>query len=351
VTATDDYKLCNTELPSGCGRCTPRTSHICCDLCHPNFFRKYLPDFEKQSRSAVKSNVKSFGMLPADHALKAALVRWRRETSLQKLGTAVVRTYGAKVFISDQIIERLVVCAHAHKLAGVDDIVKETGWRKDRAEEYGDALLKIIHAHTPLPVPPSTAPPTGADNTSRAAQVIPDAGLTTRKRRPAKCSKCHQEGHISMYPHSLLAGRACLSVASKVQISHVLQELRVGHMMITHVSPLPTRTQHHMAARTLRGLLCRHDLNPGHIIAVHKRSQPHMFRTTSQVLQMSYRLRVATIMPSRTLLHLQLHPRPPHHPINGCARSQDHRRLLLLHPLMHPSLHRLPNRQISFSPS
>jgi hypothetical protein len=201
--ATEDYKLCNTELPSGCSRCAPKIARVCCDLCHPLFFIQYRAGFEKQSRSAAKSNVKPFEMSQPDRNLKAALIQWRRETALQNLGPAVVRSYGAKVFVSDQIVERLVVCAHAFKLAGVDDIVRETGWRKDRAEEHGDAILKVIYAHIPLPImarPPifSRVPLTdGIDDASHTAQVNTDAGPTTRKRRAAKCSKCHQEGHIS----------------------------------------------------------------------------------------------------------------------------------------------------------
>lgn len=291
-------------------------------------------------------------MLQADHDLKAALVKWRRETAIQKLGTAIVRNYGAKVFISDQIIERLVVCAHAHKLAGVDDISRETGWRKDQAETHGGALLKIIHSHTPLPVlPPAASSTGGANGASHGAQVVPDAGSMTRKRRPAKCSKCHQEGHISAYHYSLLAACMYLPFVPKVQISHVLQGLQVEHMMNLYACPLPMRTQCHMAAVFLQGLLHRHDPNPGHIIVVHKRSRPH-FQTMSQVLQVSYRLHAATITSSLTLLRRQVRRTPPTpRSINRCTRHQDRRHLLLLHPLMCPSLHHLLNCQSSFSPS
>jgi hypothetical protein len=83
---TEDYKLCNTEHPTGCSRCAPKTAHICCDLCHPQFFIKYLAGFEKQSCSAAKSNMKPFNMSQPDHNLKAALVQWHRETALKELG-------------------------------------------------------------------------------------------------------------------------------------------------------------------------------------------------------------------------------------------------------------------------
>ena len=151
-------------------------------------------------------------MSQPDHNLKAALIQWRHETALQRLGPAVVRSYGAKVFISDQIIERLVVCAHAFKLAGVDSIVRETGWRKDQAEEHGATILEVIYAHIPLPVPPPIAPTGSANSAPHTAQVKHDAGPTTCKRRLATCSKCHQEGHISTYYLSLLVRHACLFV-------------------------------------------------------------------------------------------------------------------------------------------
>jgi hypothetical protein len=99
----------------------------------------------------------------------------------------------------------------------VDSIVRETGWRKDQAEEHGDAILKVIYTHIPLPVPPPinpVVPPTvSANDASHAAQVSSDTGPTTRKqRRPYTCSKCHQEGHISAYYIFLLAEHTCLSV-------------------------------------------------------------------------------------------------------------------------------------------
>jgi hypothetical protein len=156
-------------------------------FCHPHFVTKY-PLASKSKIVPPQST--TLEMSQPDYNLKAALIQWRRETAVQKLGTAVIRTYGAKVFISDQIIECLVVCAHAHKLVGVEDITRETGWRKDQAEIYGSAILEIIHTHTPLPVP-AVPPPTasvtgGVDNPSHAAQVIPDAGPTTLKAWTSK---------------------------------------------------------------------------------------------------------------------------------------------------------------------
>lgn len=206
-------------------------------------------------------------MLQADHDLRADLIRWRRETALQNLGPAIVRTYGAKVFISDQIVERLVVCAHARKLAGVDDVVRETGWRRDQAEKHSVALFKVIHTHTPPPMPPPPVPSTGgADDDSRTTQVGPNAGPTTlaRPRRRAKCSKCHQEGHISTYCITLLArhnhftcclegsNRSCpVRIASRTYNDHALatpadeNAVPLGGEGSTGLSgnPLPPRPQ------------------------------------------------------------------------------------------------------------
>ena len=67
--------------------------------------------------------------------------------------------YGAKLLISNKLIDHLVLCAQAHKLHIVASIFKETGWRKDWASNHVPSLLELIHSHIPLPPPKSVPPP------------------------------------------------------------------------------------------------------------------------------------------------------------------------------------------------
>ncbi|RDB20670.1 ATP-dependent DNA helicase RecQ [Hypsizygus marmoreus] len=181
-TPTNQHILCDSTTEAGCSRCAPKVAIICCDLCDPEHFKQYIVPFEKQTRSSAKSNIKPFEMTPADHNLKTALFDWRRQHAVAKFGQVVVRRLGAKMLISDKIVERLVICAHAQKLPTVNDIVKETGWKRDWADELGESLLAVIHSYFPPPAAASSSSAPGVE------QVM--------KRKPPKCSKCKAEGHI-----------------------------------------------------------------------------------------------------------------------------------------------------------
>jgi hypothetical protein len=77
-----------------------------------------------------KSNIKPFPMMTVDKALKTALYDWRNRTAPLEFRPSILKTLGSKVFISDQIISRIVECAHAGKITTTAELIKETGWRK-----------------------------------------------------------------------------------------------------------------------------------------------------------------------------------------------------------------------------
>jgi hypothetical protein len=80
----------------------------------------------------------------------------------------------------DQILNRIVDCAHAGKISNIEQLAKESGWTKERLAEYGEDLVKMVLEHYPPSPPPEPA----------------EAG-TKRKRAPARCSACHELGHKS----------------------------------------------------------------------------------------------------------------------------------------------------------
>ncbi|KII86189.1 hypothetical protein PLICRDRAFT_114321, partial [Plicaturopsis crispa FD-325 SS-3] len=209
----DDHKRCDPTDANGCQRCAPRTSRLCCDLCHPDDFAEFAiapANVAKQKAAPKKSNIKKFDMGAADHNFKRALVVWRQEKAVLQLGRILVRTYGPKVFMSDEIVDRLVECAHAHKLTNVEGIKKETRWRADWAEKYGPSLLELVTAHYPAPAPPATVLRPGALETNLANTATnrsPVVAATTQKRKTIKCSRCNQEGHIST--SFISRGRGC----------------------------------------------------------------------------------------------------------------------------------------------
>jgi hypothetical protein len=140
------------------------------------------------------------------HILKVALLHWRFEQATIKFGPVIVRTYGSKLFISDDMLDRLVLCAQNQKVQDVAQIIKETSWKADRAHEFGASLISLLLAHFPLPViplPPAIQPAFASGNlTASASSNIVGPLLPRPQRKTATvrtCSKCHQEGHISTY--------------------------------------------------------------------------------------------------------------------------------------------------------
>ncbi|KAG6908159.1 hypothetical protein DXG01_005920 [Tephrocybe rancida] len=164
-------------------------------------------DLKRDSSQAVKFSeqrtawaklgiVKTGDMTTAEQNLKTALFNWRKTTATAQLGPLAVRQYGAKPFISDQIVDRLVLCARAHKLPTVSCISKEAEWRKDWATTHGTSLLSLVLSHFP--------PPTTTQSPAQPTDATPATGDTVPKKRTMGCSRCKEAGveftgHITFY--------------------------------------------------------------------------------------------------------------------------------------------------------
>ncbi|KAF8168693.1 P-loop containing nucleoside triphosphate hydrolase protein [Pholiota molesta] len=178
---TDSHLLCDTTAPDGCTRCAPPPPCGCCDLCNPDEFLAYhVPAAERPPKTSNKSNIKPYKMSTVDFDLKDALKEWRRRTAFHKFNASTVRTLGVRILMSDNILARIVDCAHAGKLTSIEDLSKESGLAKDRINEYGEELVKLILVYHPLPAPPTAV----TDN-------------PTRKRAPPRCRACLNVGHNS----------------------------------------------------------------------------------------------------------------------------------------------------------
>ncbi|KAF5381314.1 hypothetical protein D9615_008286 [Tricholomella constricta] len=187
VTQTDDHLNCDETTEAGCARCAPKVSAICCDLCHPSYFEQFTVTLETLPRAPSKSSIKPIEMTTISRDLKTALLDWRLEEANKKFGTLVVLRLGAKLLISDETLDRLIICAPRHKVSTIEQLVRETGWKKDWAEELGVSLIEIIHKYfPPVPIKPTNV------LTPSDGQVV--AG--PNKRKSPRCSNCGAEGHI-----------------------------------------------------------------------------------------------------------------------------------------------------------
>ncbi|KAJ6570792.1 hypothetical protein B0H10DRAFT_1665003, partial [Mycena sp. CBHHK59/15] len=129
-----------------------------------------------------------------DMALKNDLHLFRKERTIAVISRASFRNHGAGAIMSDEVLDRIVECAHFGKIQTTADLVKETHWH--RAAEDGAKILALIGQHHPIPAPPLTAPfnsPLRATTISNIpAPTMP--GPSTPKNR--KCRKCGLFGHI-----------------------------------------------------------------------------------------------------------------------------------------------------------
>ena len=121
--------------------------------------------------------------------LQLDLYDWRDEKAITKFPHAHVTDFSGGLLLSDQHVQQILQCASCHKLSNVEGLLKETLWRKDWADEFGDSLLSVIHKHYP---PPSVL----------SISMEPTAGSSRATRAPMKCSKCHEIGHNGKFDFS-----------------------------------------------------------------------------------------------------------------------------------------------------
>jgi len=130
-------------------------------------------------------------MTSKHHQLQDALFDWRDLTAPVKFKPAIIENFGPGIFISDDIITRIVDCAQVGKLDSVPRLVKETSWRDDWAKEFGPSLLRVVHKYYPVLAVPPQAASTADGSTADARESAP------RKRAPQRCSACQELGHNS----------------------------------------------------------------------------------------------------------------------------------------------------------
>ena len=214
-----DHTLCDSSTEAGCTRCLITQSQICCDIHTPDFFTAYSILIPKPQRLPPCSRVPKFEMTSRDLALVNALEDWRENMTAHLYSAAYLHELGPGRVMSSATLDRIVTCAHAHKIKTVADLQRETHW--SGAEKHGSDIIELVQKHVPLPLsilsPFSSAP---LQSTITVATVVTDARdmlsapaeLTKRKIR---CSACGEEGHNGRLPMF----KCCLSIPSKVFIA------------------------------------------------------------------------------------------------------------------------------------
>ena len=97
-----------------------------------------------------------------DKCLRDKLWTWRQEKAILMLRLRFYEDCGTCMFMDDNVIERIILCAHHKKIIEVDNIHKETSWPNQVKwmVELFPSLLELIHKYSP-PLPPIPAVPNG----------------------------------------------------------------------------------------------------------------------------------------------------------------------------------------------
>ncbi|EPS96961.1 hypothetical protein FOMPIDRAFT_1091292, partial [Fomitopsis schrenkii] len=94
----------------------------------------------------------------AGRDLRSALDSFRRQRMVEKHGASLLDTLGASIIMPNSILDRLVDCAEAKKIASASDLQREVGKKWTKAHELGDAVVEIILCFFPRETPFSTTP-------------------------------------------------------------------------------------------------------------------------------------------------------------------------------------------------
>jgi hypothetical protein len=132
-------------------------------------------------------------MGPQEFELRDALEEWRELMTRRVYGDSTLNDYGPGVTMPDSVLDRIIDCAHQHKISTIDDLRKETKW--SAADRFGSDVIAIVQRIIPVPVllpvfTTATRPRQSLPSTSQSSQPV-------IARKQPRCSACGIEGHTS----------------------------------------------------------------------------------------------------------------------------------------------------------
>ncbi|KAF8135271.1 hypothetical protein K438DRAFT_1493035, partial [Mycena galopus ATCC 62051] len=149
-----DHLQCRDDLADGCPRCVAKSPKVCCELCNPEYFASFgHVDLPKAPPVPHRSRITAYKAERQDMDLRDALHQFRRGATIRKFSLAVPKNSGPGVVMSNEVLQRIVDCAHRHKIESTEQLEKETHWAG--AAEFGEEVIALINEHCP---PPPAAP-------------------------------------------------------------------------------------------------------------------------------------------------------------------------------------------------
>ncbi|KIK78749.1 hypothetical protein PAXRUDRAFT_163135 [Paxillus rubicundulus Ve08.2h10] len=156
-TAESDHLLCNSNTAEGCARCCIPTPTVCCDLHNPQDFSSFSFMQSKPPAQLQCSRLPKYTCERSDYNLHKALQDWCEDKTAAIFGWAALNDLGPSLLMTNALLDRIIDCAHHHKIHTTQDLRKETSWTD--SEKYGEEVVAIIRQHAaPLPSPFNTIP-------------------------------------------------------------------------------------------------------------------------------------------------------------------------------------------------
>ncbi|KAG6375637.1 hypothetical protein JVT61DRAFT_3205 [Boletus reticuloceps] len=168
---------------------------ICCDIHNPDSFTLYLVVIPLQPKHVAHSRISKLTMSSLnDVALINALEDWRESTTISLHGEGFLFDLRPGLVMPTKVLDRIIACAHAHKIKTLADLHKETSWSS--AELYGNQIINLILHHIPIPTvaSPFMAIP--------LQQTVPGPTAAAGIKQRIHCSACHGEGHNGTFTSS-----------------------------------------------------------------------------------------------------------------------------------------------------
>ncbi|KAG1724794.1 hypothetical protein EDB19DRAFT_1598936, partial [Suillus lakei] len=146
--ADPDHITCDPSNSDGCTHCAPLTPSVCCDIHNPNSLSPNTTSLP--SKVIYCSRILKYEMGPQDFQLCDTLEDWQESVTRRIYGDLTLNDYGPGVTMLDLVLDRIVNCAHHHKISTTDDLRKEMRW--SAVDRFGSDVIAIIQCIIPVPV-------------------------------------------------------------------------------------------------------------------------------------------------------------------------------------------------------
>ncbi|KAG1762510.1 P-loop containing nucleoside triphosphate hydrolase protein [Suillus placidus] len=186
-----DHITCDPSNSDGCTRCAPLTPSVCCDIHNPDTLSPNTTSLP--SKAIYRSRILKYEMGPREFQLRDALEDWRESVTSRIYGDSTLNDYGPGVTMPDSVLDRIVDCAHHHKVSTTDDLRKETRW--SAVDRFGSDVIAIIQRIIPVPVLQPVLTTTRRPQPNLPSTTQSNLPLVARKQ--PRCSACGIEGHTS----------------------------------------------------------------------------------------------------------------------------------------------------------